>query len=148
MTTRAPIMIPPALAYAGFGWHVFPARPDEKKSYLSKKHCGGRNWGATCDAAEVRRNFSNFPDARIGIVTGAASGIVVIDVDTIEGHGVDGAIALRELEAKHGPLPDTLKAISPSGSRHFYFRHPGPDIKIKSSDSKLGPGTDVKGDGG
>lgn len=56
-------------------------------------------------------------------------------------------MALAVLEARHGALPDTRQAISPSGSIHRYFRHPGVDIKIKGSASELGPGIDVRGDG-
>ena len=137
-----------ALAYAKHGWSVFPVTAAAKKSHKSAEHTNGRKWGATSDLTEIRRDFTRWPGARIGIVTGATSGIVVIDVDTLEGHGVDGSIALAELEARHGALPETLRAMSPSGSRHCYFRHPGPEIKIKSSDSKLGAGIDVKGDGG
>jgi putative DNA primase/helicase len=137
-----------ALHYAARGWPVFPVTAVAKKSHKSEKYSNGRKWGATTDPAEVRQDFSRWPGARIGIVTGAVSSIIVVDVDTLEGHGVDGAIALAELEVRHGKLPETLQAMSPSGSRHFYFRHPGPDIKIKSSDSKLGDGIDIKGDGG
>ena len=32
---------------------------------------------------------------------------------------------LAKLEAQHGPLPATLEAMSPSGSVHRYFNHPG-----------------------
>jgi hypothetical protein len=138
-----------ALRYAGrHGLAVFPARPDQKSSYKSAEYSDGRKWGMTRDPAEIRADFARWPKARIGIVTGAVNRIVVVDVDTIEGHGIDGSIALRELEAKHGPLPDTLKAISPSGSLHRYFRHPGAGIKIRNSASELGAGVDVKGDGG
>jgi Bifunctional DNA primase/polymerase, N-terminal len=38
--------------------------------------------------------------------------------------------------------------ISPSGSIHRYFKHPAGGIKIKCSSSEIGPGIDVKGDGG
>jgi hypothetical protein len=43
-------------------------------------------------------------------------------------------IGFRELEAKYGPLPDrTRKVMSPSGSVHRYFQHPGKGIKIVGS---------------
>jgi hypothetical protein len=41
-----------------------------------------------------------------------------------------------------------LQAISPSGSIHYYLRRPGNGIKIRNSASELGPGIDVRGDGG
>jgi hypothetical protein len=136
-----------ALAYAGRGLAVFPARPDKKCSYKSAEYSDGRKWGMTRDPVEIRRDFARWPDCRIGVPTGAVNGIVVVDVDTIEGHGIDGSIALRELEAKHGSLPQTLQAISPTGSIHHYLKHPGDGIKIKGSASELGAGIDIRGDG-
>src|SRR5215472_6071017 len=129
------------------GLAVFPVPPDSKKSYKSAEHSNGARWGATRDPAEITRDFTRWPNARIGIPTGAVNGIVVVDVDTIEGHGIDGSVALTELEAKHGSLPQTLQAISPSGSIHHYLRHPGGGIKIKGSASELGAGIDIRGDG-
>ena len=137
-----------ALAYAAQGWAVFPVTAAAKKSHKAERYSNGAKWGATRDPREVRQDFTRWPGARIGIVTGADSGIVVVETDTPEGHGVDGAIALAELEAAHGTLPETLQAISPSGSIHRYFKHPGVGIKVKCSASAIGPGIDVRGDGG
>jgi hypothetical protein len=137
-----------ALRYAARGWAVFPAPPGVKKSYKSAEHSDGRRWGATRDADEIFADFTRWPLARIGVTTSADSGIVVAETDTLAGHGIDGAAALTALQAKHGALPDTLQAISPSGSLHRYFGHPGPGITIKNSASALGRGIDVRGDGG
>jgi hypothetical protein len=136
------------LGYAGRGLAVFPACAAVKKSHKSAQHCNGAKWGATSDPAEIRRDFAHWPNARIGIPTGAGNRIVVIEIDTVEGHGVDGAASLAKLEAEHGSLPDTLTACSPSGSLHRYFRHPGPAIRIKTTASVIGAGIDVRGDGG
>jgi putative DNA primase/helicase len=138
-----------ALAYAARGWHVFPAEfgPDnEKKSHKAAKHSNGRAWGATTNAAEIRRDFGRWPDA-IGIVTGPKSGIFVVEADTPEGHDVDGIASLRALEAKHGPLPATLMAESPSGSLHYYFKWPD-GVTIKNDTSKIASGVDQRGEGG
>src|SRR6516162_964204 len=135
-----------ALAYAAHGWAVFPAPPGTKRSYKSAEHSDGRAWGMTREAAEIRADFTRWPDAGIGIPTGAVNGIIVVETDTVAGHGIDGSNSLAQLETKHGALPNTLQAISPSGSVHRYFKHP--DIKIISSAAQLGPGIDVKGDGG
>jgi hypothetical protein len=137
-----------ALAYAAHGWAVFPVPPGTKRSYKSAEHSDGRAWGMTREAAEIRADFTRWPDAGIGIPCGAVNGIIVVETDTVEGHGIDGSNSLAQLETKHGALPDTLKGISPSGSVHRYFKHPGAGIKIKSSASELGAGIDVKGDGG
>jgi hypothetical protein len=139
-----------ALAYAGVrGWYVFPANisDGEKKSHKSAEFSEGRKWGMTKDSKEIERDFKRWPDA-IGIPTGAVNGIFVVEIDTPVGHGVDGLASLRALEAKYGPLPATLMAESPSGSIHYYFIHPGGDIKIPNSTNDLGTGIDVRGDGG
>jgi Bifunctional DNA primase/polymerase, N-terminal len=137
-----------ALAYAAHGWAVFPVPPGTKRSYKSAEHSDGRAWGMTRNAAEIRADFTRWPDAGIGIPTGAVNGIIVVETDTVAGHGIDGSNSLAQLETKHGALPDTLQAISPSGSVHRYFKHPGASIKIISSASELGAGIDVRGDGG
>jgi hypothetical protein len=57
------------------------------------------------------------PDANIGGATGA---IVAVDVDPRHG----GDAALSKLEARHGALPRTWRAITGSGGAHIYFRSP------------------------
>jgi AAA domain/Bifunctional DNA primase/polymerase, N-terminal len=130
------------------GWSVFPLRLGEKISHKSAAHSDGRKWGQTTDANEIRRDFKQWPNANVGIVTGAVSGIFVVETDTADGHaeGTDGAAELTKLEAEHGPLPATREAESPSGSIHRYYNHPG--FNIKNSASVIGPGIDVRGDGG
>src|SRR6266446_5466532 len=111
-----------ALEYAGEGWPVFPARIDDgKKSHKSAEYSDGRKWGMTTDPIEIRLDAKRWPNANIGIVMGAPSGLFVVDIDTKEGHDVDGAASLAALEAEHGALPETRQAISPSGSIHYYF---------------------------
>jgi hypothetical protein len=115
-----------------YGWKVFPARiaGKQKKSWLWAGHAPGQdeNWGMSDDPEQLRKNFSR-PRWRdrcgLGIPTGAINGIFVIEADTVAGHGVDGLAALRKLEREHGKLPRTLMAVSPSGSVHRYYRHPG-----------------------
>lgn len=135
-----------AISYAGKGWHIFPVPPGEKKSYLSAKFSGGRRWGASNKERHVRRFFRKFPDANVGIATGAISGIFVFEVDTPKGHNVDGFASLEKLQAKHRAMPKTLQAISPSGSLHFYYKCPR--VLVRNSASEIAPGIDVRGDGG
>jgi hypothetical protein len=63
----------------------------------------------------------------------------VLDVD-----GNAGATSLAELEAKYGPLPETLISIASSGC-HLWFRYTCP---IPSSADRVGHGLDVRADGG
>jgi putative DNA primase/helicase len=137
-----------ALGYAALGVAVFPATSMVKKSCKSAQFSNGERWGATRDLRQVRQDFTRWNGCRIGVPTGAINKIVVVDIDTVAGHGVDGAAALAALELQHGVLPDTRQAASPSGSTHRYFRHPGAGIKIRNSAGELGDGIDVRGDGG
>jgi hypothetical protein len=135
-----------ALAYAANGWMVFPAPPGLKKSYKSKKY-SNCNWGMTKDPAQVRRDWRVWPDANVALPTGSVNDFWVSEADTMKGHGVDGIASLRELEQRHGRLPETLMAETPSGSLHNYWKWPT-NIKIINSRSKIAPGIDVKGEGG
>jgi len=93
---------------------------------------------ASADPAQVARWWSMWPEANIGIVCGAVSGLVVLDVD-----GSEGEESLKALEAAIGPLPETVEALTGKG-RHLYFAHPG--VEIRPSAGVLGPGMDVRGD--
>jgi hypothetical protein len=140
-------IIDAALEYAARGWHVFPAPRGQKKSHKSEKFSDGRKWGATIDPDEIRRDWQRWPNANVGIATGAKSGFFVIEADTIEGHGVDGVGNLQALIEQHGALPSTVEALSPSGSRHIYFRWPDGST-FSNSAGQVAPGVDVRADGG
>ena len=144
-----PTSLDAALAYASCGWHVFPAdlSGGRKKSHKSKEHSDGANWGKTTDPEQIRRDHVRWPGAGVGIATGAESKIFVVEADTAEGHGIDGIAWIKALEEKHGPLPPTLMAVSPSGSVHRYFNWPT-GASITNSASKVAPGVDVRGEGG
>ncbi len=141
-----------AAGYARRGWAVFPLHtPDSSGTCSCKKgaKCGdsgkhprtknGLN-DASADPAQVARWWSRWPEANIGIVCGAVSGLVVIDVD-----GPDGEESLEALAAELGPLPETVEALTGEG-RHLYFNHPG--VEIRPSTGEIGPALDVRGDGG
>src|SRR5262245_31980816 len=102
-----------ALGYAAKGWSVFPVPPDTRKSYLAEEHCGSK-WGMTNDPDLVRQYWQRFPLAGIGLPTGV-SGFWVLDIDTKEGHDVDGVATLQGWKAEHGALPQTLMVQTPSG---------------------------------
>ena len=69
-----------ALAYAQRGWYVFPVAPRSKVPLVKR-------WPevATTDADIIAGWWARWPDANIGIATGA-SDLLVIDVD--DEHGV------------------------------------------------------------
>jgi hypothetical protein len=71
-----------------------------------------------------------------------------VEIDTPQGHNVNGFATLAGLEAVHGPLPATLIAESPSGSRHHYWVYPPGWVIRNNNSTRLGPGIDIRGEGG
>lgn len=102
---------------------------------------------ATDNETAIRAWWTHWPDAGIGVPTGKVNDVVVLDVDMDKVKGVDGEAALQSLLAREGAtLPTTRTIRTPRGGRHRYFKHPG--RTVKNSTSKIGPGLDIRGDGG
>jgi hypothetical protein len=98
---------------------------------------------ATTDTKTIASWWTRWPDANIGIATGRVSSLVVLDVDPRHG----GDDSLDVLIGQHGHLPDTVEVLTGGNGRHIYFAHEGVD-GVGNSSSKLGPGLDIKTDGG
>jgi putative DNA primase/helicase len=96
---------------------------------------------ASRDPETVARWFDG-ASFNIGIATGAASGIVALDIDPRH----DGDETLAALESKFGPLPPTWRFLTGGGGEHILFRHRGGIVP--NSAGKIGPGIDMRGDGG
>lgn len=127
-----------ALKYAEeLGFASFPCKP-RGKTPLTKHGCKD----AICDPVQIKESWERWPDANLGIATGAVSGIVVLDVDPRHG----GDDTLETLQIEHGKLPDTPTVLTGGGGFHFYFRHPGG--VVSNSASQVGQGIDVRGEGG
>ncbi|MEQ8816346.1 MAG: bifunctional DNA primase/polymerase [Thalassobaculum sp.] len=126
-----------ALAYLAQGWSVVALRPRDKRPLVAWEPLQHERPAE----AEVLGWFRSRPDANVGIVTGAVSGLVVLDVDPKHG----GEESLEQLVRGHEPLRPTVEAITGGGGRHLYFRHPGPEVGNRAG---LRPGLDIRGDGG
>lgn len=126
-----------ALAYARRGWSVIPLWPREKRPLIP----WARYQHHRPDEAEIRQWFRRWPRANVGVVTGAVSSLVVVDVDPLHG----GDDSLKALEQTHGPLPDTIKATTGGGGLHVYLAHPG---ALVHNEVGLVAGIDLRGDGG
>jgi putative DNA primase/helicase len=138
-----------ALQFAERKWCVFPLHSLRDGQCTCKRDCG-KNAGkhprvtggfkvATTDARQIQAWWRKWPDANIGIATGAVSGLIVIDID-----GADGLATLQSLVAQHGALPRTA-IVKTARGWHLYFAMPATCTPIPCS---IGNGLDVRGDGG
>jgi hypothetical protein len=124
-----------ALALARRGFSVHPCRPRSKLPATAR---GCKD--ATADPETIERWWQNNPDYNIAIATGGSSYIFIVDVD-----GLEAEAELRKLESRYGGLPPTVEVITARG-RHLYFEWP--NRMVRNSASKVGPGLDVRGEGG
>lgn len=122
------------------GLAVFPLAPGTKVPTAGSH--GFHDATTDCDVARAR--WAKIPQANIGVSTGARSGIWVLDIDPH--HGADQTLA--DLEAEHGPLPTTIEVNTPSGGRHLYWQWNAEGPEIRNSSGRIGPGIDVRGEGG
>lgn len=122
-----------ALTYIRLGWNVIPLKPKDKKPLLPS----WREWQTKKVTEEiVKKWWQENPAANVGILTGAISGIVVLDVD-----GETGRKSLAQIAKE---LPPTPVSNTGKGS-HYIYRHPG--FEVRNFAGKL-PGLDFRGDGG
>ena len=150
----APNMLAAALAYAEQGIAVFPLHNPLPEGSCS---CGNAECGkstgkhprtsnglnaATIDRNQIQRWWNDWPAANIGIPTGAANDLVVVDVD----HAA-GEVSLGRMTGKYGTLPDTKKVKTGNGYQ-LYFKYPGVKVKSKATFCSDYPNVDSRGDGG
>ena len=133
-----------ALKLADTGAPVFPCREkDEIKIIKHRKRLlkaktpltpnGFR--GATTDAATIESWWRRWPNALVGLVTGKASGLLVVDIDP------KGA---AWFEANAARMPAGLVQTTKKG-RHLYFKHV-PGIAISTNNPVSG--VDIRAEGG
>jgi hypothetical protein len=102
-----------ALYYADRGWPVFPCVP------LSKRPITDHGFlDATTDAEVIRKWWTRWPMANVGIRTGPP-GVDVLDVDVrATGSGMGAMERLRNV----GLLSGAIRIVrTPSGGLHVYF---------------------------
>lgn len=154
---RSRELLEAALAYATRGWKVLPLHNPTDAAPCScddgaacdrspGKHPRTRHGlkDATTNAAVIRQWWANWPHANVGILTGAESGFWALDIDTRKG----GEDTLERLRSIHGGIPHTAQALTGGGGEHWLFRHGGGELVIPNTVEALGPGLDVRGDGG
>lgn len=120
------------------GWPVFPCASN--KAPAIPKSEGGRGFlDASTDPDEIARMFSRRNAALIGIPTGPASGLDVLDID-IKHDAARAWLAMAEIM-----IPPTRTFRTLSGGVHLYFRHAE---GVANTQSKLARGVDTRGAGG
>lgn len=143
-----------ALRYGAAGLPVFPLHwiiRDESGPRCSCNDADCRSPGkhpltpngvkdASCDPLVLTASWSRWPDANIGMAMGSASGMFAVDVDPRHG----GDVTIEDLQKRLGAFPDTVNAMTGGGGQHHLFRFD----PAKRLPGKLGPGVDVKGEGG
>lgn len=129
--------------YHSLGWSVIPIMPNSKKPFpISwKKYQDERP-----TLSQTLVWAKTWPKAGLAVVTGAISGLVVLDIDKIPDNAPtpkERALATlaRDLVER---MPATA-SVRTSKGKHLYFRHPG-----KYVPTKVGflPGLDIRADGG
>jgi putative DNA primase/helicase len=122
-------MLDIALSYAARGWRVHPLRRADKLPATSH---GCKD--ATLDADQIRRWWSMWPEANIGLATGYGWWVLDIDPDGLAW-------------AEANDLPATIEATTGRGGRHLLYRLPD-GVTVRNSAGVIAPGVDVRGAGG
>lgn len=156
-----------ALFYASLDYRVFPLQTIITENNFVR--CSCQNWKdcenqgkhprnrkghleATTDEKRITEWWTKHPDSNIGLLTGKASEMFVLDIDVKSG----GEMSLENLQEdyklllkdKYVPLPGTLTTFSGSGGRHLYFKFPFDKNDISSSASEIADGLDIRANGG
>lgn len=145
-----------ALRAAALGYPVAPTTINKTpaipsphdKGHSCKGDCGQPGHGvydATTDAADVRRLFGLAPKA-VGYLIACRGRLVGLDLD--RKNGVDGVATLNRLAREHGfDIPQTTTVCTPSGGFHLWLTVRD-GVTVPNSVGRLGPGIDVRGNGG
>ena len=143
-------LIDAALEYAGLGWRIIPVHTAtngkcscrKAKCNRAGKHPRINQWidKASCDSRQIFAWWKKWPQANIGVLTGAESGVVVLDVD-----GEIGRQTLNSLAGSDPSILETRIHRTGSGGSHLFFQHPGGQC---SNAVKTLPGIDTRADGG
>jgi hypothetical protein len=120
-----------ALKYAEKNYSVIPISHDKRPLVKWEPHQKTRATSET-----IRGWWQKFPEAGVGIVTGALSNLLVVDTDTPE--------ATQRIQEA---IPESLVIpceTTPRGGMHFFFSHkPG-----FSNRAKVADGIDIRTEGG
>ena len=145
-------MLYEALKCASVGLRVFPLYEVTERRLCScwasdtckqpGKHPRVKVWQeeATTSEDTIREWWTRWPDAGIGMATGRASGVWVLDLD-----GDEAITWYTEMVKVHGRAP--TRGVLTGRGRHLYWTFPdGVEVRNKQKVDKRN--VDVRGDGG
>ena len=137
-----------AIEYANSGWAVFPLVPNNKIPLIPKDEAKAKAKGwpagghgckdATLDITQVDEWWSKCPSANIGIATGPASGLLIVDIDSPE-----AGYRYRQMGELGKPIIQNTK-----DGYHLGYAWTMECDGISISAGKLGNGIDTRGEGG
>ena len=96
---------------------------------------------ASSDPDTVARWWAQWPSAGIGVATGRASRVWVLDCD-----GPEALAWYAEQSKVHGRTP--TRGARTGRGRHFWWRFPDDEGVVIGNRQSVVPGVDVRGDGG
>ena len=142
-----PVVLPFSKRAEGIPYPIFPCRRYAEGDYKDKAPLTESGFqDATTDADTINTWSKRWPDALIGVPTGAISGIDVIDID-VEVDKTTGKLVKdghSSLKAAGITLPATRVHKTARGGEHHLFKSSG----LKNSASKVAKDVDVRGAGG
>lgn len=128
-----------AARFAAAGVPVFPCVPGEKRPLVRRGF-----HDATTDPDQVDAWWARWPQANIGIPTGAVSGVEVVDVDV---HSTGTGFPAFRTAHREGLASGWAALVrTPSGGLHAYY--PADPERSQSSWQAANAHVDFRGDGG
>jgi Bifunctional DNA primase/polymerase, N-terminal/AAA domain/Primase C terminal 1 (PriCT-1) len=124
-----------AISHRRRGFSVIPIKPRDKKPLIPWEPYQKE----PASEETIKDWFATWPNANVGIVTGAVSDVVVIDLDSAEAKDKIKAL-LSNYDLSAVPRVRTGR-----GGYHLFFKHPGGSIQTRAG---VLPKTDVRADGG
>jgi len=88
---------------------------------------------------EIHAWFEKNPDINVGLMCGAISGVVCVDIDGKEG--------LDWFNANVKPFPNLYQYTSSKVKIHCFYKHPGNGVQIRPSVKDYHSQIDIRGDG-
>ena len=171
-TNKVKTMLEWAMEYVALGWPLLPCYGVKPEGDC---RCGGRHpmrrkkdgtfgvckspgkhpvsklvpkgcKNASLEIAQIKKWFSVEGVYNVAVATGETSQgwLTVVDVDIVKGK--TGPQTLAALQAENDELPNTLSQTTGSGGEQYLFWSAG-EVR-NDTESKLGPGLDVRGSGG